>query len=311
MAERVEDPGPRGTERDARAPSSAFSPLDLLRLARPKHWAKSAFVLMPVPFALAAGASVAPLRFALGLAGFALASSGVYALNDVLDAERDRRHPEKRLRPVASGRVAPALALAYAALLLAAGTALAAATGSVAAVAVVLAYAAMNVVYCLGGKNVPLLDLFLLSSGFVLRVVLGTVLVAAAPSNWLLLCSSALALFLALAKRRGDLLGGFDRTHRPSLAGYNVAFLDQSMGITAAMTVIAYALYTIEAEVLLDGREFATLPFVVFGVLEYLRLAHVRGEGASPVEVVLRSPVIALCGLGWVLAALWSVPLAW
>lgn len=283
--------------------------LDLVRLARPKDWVKNAFVVMPVPFAVASGASFEPVRFLLGLAGFSLATSAVYALNDVLDAERDRLHPEKKRRPVAAGRVSPRAALGLAAALFLAGGGLAAATGLAGAVAVVGVYAALNLGYCFGGKNVPLLDVFLLSSGFVLRVVLGTVLVAAAPSNWLLLCSSALALFLALAKRRADLLKGLGDEHRPSLSGYSVAYLDQAMGITAGMTLVAYALYTLEAEVLLEGREFATLPFVVLGLLEYLRLAHLRGEGGSPVDTILRSPLIALCGLGWVLAALWSVPL--
>ena len=182
-------------------------------------------------------------------------------------------------------------------------------SGSPGAVAVTAAYAIFNLIYCLGAKHVPLVDVFLLSSGFVLRVVLGCVLLSVAPSNWLLLCSSTLALFLSLAKRRGDLLRGLDEEHRPALAGYNTAYLDQAMGITAGMTLIAYALYTMEAEILLPGREFATLPFVVFGVLEYLRMAQVRGEGESPVDLLLGSPVMLACGVGWVIATLWSVPI--
>ena len=283
--------------------------LDLVALARPRHWLKNAFVLMPVPFAIAGGATLRPFAFALGLAAMCLAASAVYALNDVVDAAQDRRHPAKKLRPVADGRVAPGLALAFGAGLLAAACGLAAWAGGAAALAVIGAYAGLNGIYSLGAKNLPLVDVFLLSSGFVLRVVLGTVLLEVAPSNWLLLCSSSLALFLALAKRRGDLVEGVDGEHRPALAGYSLGFLDQAMGISAAITLIGYALYTMETETLLDGREFATLPFVVFGVLEYLRLAQVRGEGASPVDVILYSPVIALCGAGWLLAALWSVPL--
>jgi len=282
---------------------------DLVVLARPKHWVKNAFVLMPVPFAVAAGAALRPWSFLMGLAAMGMAASAVYALNDVLDAEQDRLHPEKKLRPVASGRVSVAAALAWGAALLAGGLALAWAAAGFPALAVIGTYAALNVGYCLGGKNLPLLDVFLLASGFVLRVVLGTVLVSAVPSNWLLLCSSSLALFLGLAKRRGDLVKGLGEDHRPSLEGYNLVFLDQAMGITGAITLIGYALYTLEAEILVDGREFTTLPFVVFGVLEYLRLAQVKGKGGSPVDVILSSPVIAACGIGWVLAALWSVPL--
>lgn len=284
---------------------------DFARLSRPRHWVKNVFVFMPVPFALATGARLEPVSFLLGLAGFCLANSAVYALNDARDAERDRLHPEKRERPVASGRISTTGAFLWSAFLLAGGVALSLASRHPGAVGVLLVYAGLNLLYSLGGKNVPLLDVFLLSSGFVLRVILGCVLVDVDPSNWLLLCSSTLALFLALAKRRGDLVQGMDEAHRPSLGGYNMPFLDHAMTIMAAMTLIAYALYTIEAEVLIPGREFATLPFAVFGVLEYLRLAQVRGEGGSPVDSLLASPVILLCGLGWVAATLWSVPLPW
>ena len=283
--------------------------VSLIALARPKHWAKNAFVFMPVPFGLASGGTLQPLSFALGLLGFCLANSAVYAFNDAQDAEQDRLHPKKKHRPVASGRVSVGQARVWSLILLATGTMLAALSGSVAAVAIVLVYAAFNALYSLGGKNVALLDVFILSSGFVLRVLLGCALIHVAPSSWLLLCSSALALFLALAKRRGDLIRGLNADHRPSLAGYNIDFLDQAMGITAAITLIAYALYTMEAEVLIPGREFVSLPFVVFGVLDYLRVAHVKNKGGSPVDLILSSPALIICGLGWALATYWSIQL--
>jgi len=146
----------------------------------------------------------------------------------------------------------------------------------------------------------------------VIRVLLGCALVEARASNWLLLCTSTLALFLALAKRRADLALGLDERHRPSLSGYSAAFVDQAMIAMLAASLMAYALYCIEGGVLTrlaPGREFATLPFVVFGGLEYLRLVHARGAGGSPVDVVLGSPRLLLCGVGWVAAALWSVAL--
>ncbi len=279
----------------------------LIELGRPKHWIKNVFVLMPVPFALASGAELSIGTFVLGLAGFCLANSAVYAFNDAYDAERDRAHPQKRLRPVASGRVSPGAARLASAALLAAALALVACTGHRPAIALVAVYALLNVVYCLGGKHVALLDVFLLSSGFVIRVLLGCALLAVTPSQWLLLCSSALALFLALAKRRADLVRGMDGAHRPSLEGYSIAYLDQALGITAALTLVGYSLYCMEAEVLLTGREFASVPFVFFGVLDYLRLAHLDGAGGSPVDVLLTSPAIAATGTGWMLATLWSV----
>lgn len=280
---------------------------DLVQLSRPRHWVKNVFVLMPVPFALAAGAVLEPRSFALGLLGFCLAGSGVYAFNDARDAERDRLHPDKQDRPVASGRVPLALAYGWFGLLVAASLALTAASGHVEAVVATTAYVALNVVYSLGAKNVPLLDVFLLASYYLIRVTLGCVLLGVVPSNWLLLCTAGLALFLSLAKRRADLVKGLDGDHRPALAGYSEGFLDQAMGIMAGMTLIAYALYCLEAEVLLPGREFAALPLVVFVVLEYLRLVHVRDAGGSPVDLVLRSPVMLGCAMGWLVAVGWSI----
>jgi 4-hydroxybenzoate polyprenyltransferase len=165
------------------------------------------------------------------------------------------------------------------------------------------------VAYSLGAKHVPLLDVFLLSSGYVLRVLLGCSLIAVRPSNWLLLCSTALALFLALAKRRADLGRGLSTDSRPSLAGYSLAFLDLAIGISASMTIVGYALYCMEARVLVPGREFATLPFVLFGVLDYLRVSMLSDRGGAPLELILSSPALLGCGLGWAVSALWSVGL--
>jgi 4-hydroxybenzoate polyprenyltransferase len=222
---------------------------DLVRLARPRHWAKNAFVLLPVPFGLAAGGQLQIASFAMGLLGFSLANSAAYAFNDAQDAEQDRAHPEKRRRPVAAGRIRPGVARAWSVLLLAAAFALVGLTGNTTALVILVVYVLLNAVYSLIGKDVALLDVFILSTGFVLRVLLGCALIDVAPSNWLLLCSSALALFLSLAKRRADLARGLGSEHRPSLAGYSVAFLDQAIGISAAMTLIAYGLYCMEGEV--------------------------------------------------------------
>jgi 4-hydroxybenzoate polyprenyltransferase len=264
---------------------------------------------MPVPFAVADGATIEPVAFGLGLLAICMAGSAVYAFNDAQDAERDRRHPEKRDRPVAAGRLSVRTARLWFGALALASLGLGVGTGHAAAPLVIAGYILLNVGYSLGGKHVPLLDVFLLASYYVLRVTLGCVLVDVIPSNWLLLCTTTLALFLSLAKRRADIVQGLDSEHRPVLDGYNRAYLDQAMGITAGMTLIAYALYCLEAEVLVPGREFASLPVVVFGVLEYLRLAHVKNEGGSPVDLFFRSPVLLGCGAAWLAAVAWSVKL--
>ena len=278
-------------------------------LARPKHWIKNGFVFMPLPHALASGGNFEVLPFAFGLVGFCCANSAVYALNDCQDADQDRQHPKKKFRPVAAGRITPAAGRLFGLLLFLAALGLAFLSGRPGAVSITIAYVLINIVYSSWARSVALLDTFLLSSGFVLRVLLGCALVQVVPSNWLLLCSSTLALFLALAKRRGDLVRGVDAVHRPSLSGYNLPFLDQAIGVTSGMAIVAYALYCMESTVLVPGREFASLPFVVFGVFEYLRLVHVKDEGDSPVDVALHSRKLQACGVGWLVATLWGLPL--
>ncbi|HKU38059.1 MAG TPA: UbiA prenyltransferase family protein [Polyangiales bacterium] len=282
---------------------------DYLELSRPKDWVKNVFVFMPVPFALASGASLDLRVFALGLIGFCCANSAVYSFNDALDAERDRAHEKKKNRPIASGRITKRSAYFFSASLATAAITLAVFSGRISAPIIVATYLGINLAYCLGAKHVPLLDVFLLSSGFMLRVLLGCALLDVPPSNPMLLCSWALALFIALAKRRSDVLKGLDESHRPSLLGYNQAFLDHAMGITASMAVVGYALYSMESSVLLPSRKFASLPFVMFGVLDYLRLAHVNKRGGSPQDVLLGSPALILTGIGWLLAVIWSVHL--
>jgi 4-hydroxybenzoate polyprenyltransferase len=279
----------------------------LIKLSRPLDWVKNVFILMPVPFALATGATLDVQRFALGMLAFCLANSAAYSFNDARDAPLDREHPLKRDRPVASGRVSPSAAYAWSTALALCSIAIGVLLGSAIAAGIIVAYLVLNAAYSQGGKHIPLVDVFLLSSGFVLRVFFGCALLAVTPSNWLLLCTSALALFLSLTKRRGDLVLGMDEAQRPSLAGYNVAFLDQGMGITAGVAMVSYALYSIEAQVFVDGRELASLPFVAYAVLNYLRLAHTEGKGISPVDMATREPSFLLASLGWAAAAAWSL----
>jgi len=284
--------------------------VQLLRLARPWHWIKNGFVLAPVPFALVVGAELELPVFALGLLGFCLINSAAYAFNDVRDAEADRHSPTKRSRPVASGAVSPVLALALAATLALIGLLLCWLTGIRAAVTLALIYLTANLAYSLGAKNLPVLDVFLLASGFLLRVILGCVLVGAAPSNWLLLCSSMLALFLAFGKRRADLAVGLTTQHRASLAGYSLTFLDSALSITAGIAMFAYALYSQESPAFVEGRELIGLPFVAFGILDYLRIAMGEGAGGSPVEIAYRSRPLQICVLCWIIATAWSLGLS-
>ena len=285
----------------------------MLRLARPKHWIKNIFVLVPLPFAWAGAQRMdtafpfQPWMFFSGLFGFCLINSAIYTLNDLLDKDTDRIHPKKSQRPIAAGVVSPGVAFAQMLILAVAGITLVFATGSTGAVKLSIAYMLINICYSLGAKDFAVLDVFLLSSGFTIRVLLGVALVAATPSSWLLLCTSALALFVGFSKRRGDLANGADPSHRPSLRGYSLPFLNYAMLICAGVALSAYSLYSIVANVFVHGRELASLPFAAYGILNYLRLVETENAGDSPVEIAYNSRSSQICAICWLIAVLWSL----
>jgi 4-hydroxybenzoate polyprenyltransferase len=248
-------------------------------------------------------------NFLAGLFGFCLVNSAIYTLNDLCDAATDRLHPKKRLRPIAAGDVSPTAAIVQIFVLTLAGLALLTVADRPPSLLIALAYVCINVAYNLYAKHVALLDVFLLSSGFVIRVLLGCALVTAPPSPWLLLCTSTLALFLGFSKRRADLTEELDlKNHRPSLRGYSKGFLDQAVSVCAGVAILAYALYCIEAKaVLQQGREMASMPFVAYGILNYLRMVDVEHVGGSPVDIAYRSTTMQICALGWLVAVTWSL----
>jgi 4-hydroxybenzoate polyprenyltransferase len=280
---------------------------DLIRLARPRQWIKNGIVLLPAPFALADNASLDVRVFVLGLLGFCLITSAVYAFNDICDTDADRLHPDKRSRPLPSGAISRQAAAAASAALGAAGFTMCGLTGISSVLILASVYVAVNLAYSLGAKNLALVDVLLLCSGYVIRVLLGCALVGAEPSDWLLLCTSMLALFLAFGKRRADLIVGLSSEHRASLSGYNLSFLDQALSISAGIAFLSYALYGHEAPAFVEGRELAGLPFVAFGIFDYLRVVFTQGAGGDPVELAYRSRPLQLCVLGWALATGWSL----
>jgi 4-hydroxybenzoate polyprenyltransferase len=296
-----------GEKPGARAQLSGRTLYNLIKLARPEHWVKSVFILLPVPFGVAAGAHLDVGSFLLGLFGMCLVSSAVYVVNDVLDAASDRLHTQKRKRPVASGELAPALAMVESLVLMGAGLICCWLADRPKVLLLVVTYGIINLAYCWRAKRVALLDVFLIGSGFVIRVMLGCSLLGVPPSHWLLLCSSALALFLGFAKRRADLTGGLTAEHRPSLAGYSCQFLDQMLAITATLTVLGYCLYSLDSPVFLKERQMTSVPFVAYAVFHYLRCVQICGSGASPVAMLYRSRVIQACGVCWLVAVTWSM----
>jgi 4-hydroxybenzoate polyprenyltransferase len=285
---------------------------DLLRLARPWHWIKNGLIFAPVPFALFDKTQTVVFdatAFAWGLLGFSLIASAIYVFNDLIDAQADRLHPRKCGRPLAAARVSPAAATVWMLLLLVGGFAATAAVGRAAALWLAALYAGINALYCLGAKHVPVLDVLMVTSGFVIRVVFGCALVNVAPSPWLLACTCALALFLAFGKRRADLVAGVPAEHRPALRGYSPGFLTAAMALAGLAAAAAYTFYTFDSHVFLNGRRLAGVPFVAFGIGNYMRLSLGRGIGGAPEEWILTAWSTQACVLGWAAATAWSAGL--
>jgi 4-hydroxybenzoate polyprenyltransferase len=275
-----------------------------LQLARPHHWTKNGFVLAGLLFAHAWGDAALVAAALAATAAFCLASSAVYAFNDALDAPRDREHPEKNGRPVARGSVSPAAAYAFSAALAAPALAIAA-WGGAAVAAFVAGYLGLNAAYSLGLKRVPVLDVFLIAAGFMLRLLAGTWGIGIEPSRWLLACGFLLTLFLGFAKRRAELARLADEAgqHREVLEVYSLEFLDKAVLASAVGMLVTYALYTVaETTVALHGTDdlIWTLPWVLLGTFRYLFRLHYRGGGGDPAQELLRDPLLAVAALGWV-----------
>jgi 4-hydroxybenzoate polyprenyltransferase len=271
------------------------------------QWVKNGFVLAPVIFAGELGNLRSVARAATACGSFCLVASAVYAFNDWLDRNEDRHHPQKRLRPVASGAVSPATAVVLAALLLAAGLGLGFSLLGPAVAALEAAYVLVNLAYSAGLKRVIILDVFAVASGFVIRVLVGALAVDVAASHWLMLCTLLLALFLGFSKRLGELrlLREEGVNHRVVLNSYSPALITQLNVILCSATVVCYALYTVAPETIAKfgtDRLIYTVPFVLYGLFRYLFLVEVRGEGGNPSALIVRDASLALCILGWLLA---------
>ncbi len=272
-----------------------------LALARPRHWIKNAFVAAPLFFTPEALGLPSLLAAAMAVAAFSLAASSVYVFNDFCDREADRLHPIKRKRPIASGAVAPAAALVFAVALLAAAAALASrlpqAFGTVLCV-----YLALNLAYSWRLKHVSLLDVLIVAAGFVLRVEGGAFAIGVVPSVWILVCTGLLALFLALAKRRDDLVSDVDAAHRKALAGYNLRFVDTAIAVVLGALAVSYLLYTADQAVIRrygTERLYLTAPFVLAGMLRYLQIALVEERSGAPTDIALSDRFLIVCVLGW------------
>jgi 4-hydroxybenzoate polyprenyltransferase len=273
-----------------------------LAAMRPRQWSKNLLVFAGILFAAKLGDAHRWLEAIAAFVAFSAASSAAYLVNDVLDAETDRQHPVKRNRPVARGELSASGALVLAGALAVAGLALLGGFDPWSA-AYLAGFLALQAAYSLRLKHVVLIDVMAIGALFVIRAAAGAEAVDVPISPWLLVCTALLALFLALAKRRAELvLVGADETPgRPVLEGYSLALVDQLVSVVAASAVIAYSLYTFTAR---DSHALmATIPFVLFGIFRYLLLIHRHDLGEEPENVLLTDLPILLTVAGWAVTA--------
>ena len=285
----------------------------LVRATRPKHWTKNFTIYLALLFTINEAWELNDLSNILSLFGkttlgfviFSTLSAAVYLINDIFDVENDRRHPKKRFRPIASGQVPIGTAMAAAGALTAAGL-FAALLLEPLFGAVSLAYVTTMVAYTLVLKGLILLDVFAISAGFVLRVVAGAVVLEVPISPWLYICTGLGALFIALAKRRSELVLAGEKAgaQREILEWYTVGLLDQLMGVVATSTVLAYSLYTFTASNLPDNHSMMfTIPLVIYGLFRYMYLVYEQNLGENPEEIVITDAPLLSAIVLWLATA--------
>ena len=279
----------------------------LLKTMRPRQWVKSIIVYAALVFDGKLLDFDLFLKTTLIFAAFCLISSAVYIMNDLVDMEKDRQHPRKRLRPLASGQLDPRLAAA-AAVTLGVLSLAAAFWLNLWAGVVLVVYLLQNVAYSFWLKNIVIVDVMVLSLGFLLRVVAGVVVVQVTNfSPWLYICVTLLALFLGFGKRRQEivLLEGDASNHRASLAEYNLPLLDQIITIITTSTLVAYTFYSFDAATALaHNKMLITVPFVFYFIARYLYLVHVRHLGGAPDELLLEDRPLLINSALWALTVI-------
>ncbi len=272
----------------------------LIRTMRPSQWTKNLFVFIPILFDRQLGQIEALARVVAAFALYCLMSSAVYVLNDIVDVERDRLHPRKKHRAIASGQLPMPIAI-FAAISLPILTLIAALFVSVPLALVLIAYYTKDIAYSFYLKNVVIIDVITVASGFILRVIAGVVVINVTNfSPWLYVVVGSLALFLAVGKRRQELLMLAEAAQdvRATYKDYNLPLLDDMLRMVTSATLISYTLYTFEARTNLTGSlMLLSVPFALYGMFRYLYLIHVKGEGSAPDELLFKDKPLLLTAI--------------
>jgi len=282
---------------------------DLLRLMRPTQWTKNIFVFAGIFFAEEFYDPILLFRVTLAAVAFSLVSSCIYIINDIVDTDNDKHHPKKKNRPLPSGKVTTNCAIMLSAGCGLLGMLIALYVGGMVA-GIILFYALLNIAYSFRFKHIVLLDVFCIATGFMLRILVGTVGVGIPPSQWLLLCGLMITLFLGFAKRRAEIitLTANKKEHRKVLEHYGPVLLDEIIAICAACVIISYSLYTMSPDTIAvhqTANLIYTVPFVIYALFRYIFLLHHCNGGGNPSRDLLKDRHIIASIFGWLVVTVY------
>jgi len=275
-----------------------------IKLLRIKDWIKNLFIFIPPFFAGVFNDTTMYFPLLMGFLAFSFVASGIYIFNDYRDIEDDKIHPRKKLRQIASGKVSLGFAFTLMVVLLVGGLTIRLVIDKYLFV-VLCIYMVLNISYSLGLKNISMLDGLILSSGFVIRIIAGGIISQVMISDWLVIMVFLLALFLALAKRRDDLLIYIDSNQvtRKSIGGYNLEFLSAMLAILSSVIIVAYIMYTISPNIterLQNEYVYATIIYVIAGIMRYLQIVFIQKKSGSPTSILFSDKFIIITLLGWI-----------
>ena len=283
----------------------------IIKVARPTHWLKNIFVILPVFFGGAILNTTQAISAALTFMSFSLAASAIYCLNDIIDVDADRAHNVKRHRPIASGAITIPQAYGMMAISLLASIVLMLLLpeGQANTITVIITYFLLNVAYCLKLKEYAIIDVCIVASGFVLRILAGGFATGVQLSKWIVLMTFLLTLFLAFAKRRDDVLkmNETGRAPRKNTSRYNLTFINQAITITGTVMLVCYIMYTVSPEIIAQfgtDKLYLTSILVILALLRYLQIAVVDEKSGDPVKVVLSDRATQFILMAWVLSFL-------
>ncbi len=277
----------------------------IFKLIRPHQYIKNLFIFMPIFFAGQIGDSEKIFNAFMAFLAFSFSASAIYILNDYKDVQEDREHPNKRNRPLASGAISLKNALFLMCFFAIVGISLMTAF-SFHASAILVSYIVLNIAYSYGLKHIAILDVTIIAIGFILRIFIGSVITGIPLSQWIVIMTFLLALFLALAKRRDDVLIFLEtkKKMRKVINDYNLKFVEGAMMIMASVTIVAYILYSTSVEVvqrLQSEYVYLTSLFVILGIIRYLQITFVENKSGSPTKIVIKDMFLQITIVAWVL----------